>query len=178
MAKRIQKKERMIKRLFAVLIFLVVFNLLAIPLYLVMYFDISWKSLQIFNAQLLVVTLDVFRFDSNVEDFTVNVMTQSGLQKIEISWDSTGWKSMYAVAVLIIATPVSRLSKRIKFALMGVLAIFILNYLRVVTTILVSLYSDFRLFDIVHTFLWREGLILGVVGFWFIWLLKEKHNIR
>lgn len=177
MVKRLQKKERLISSLHDVLLFLVVFNLLAIPLYIAIYTDFSFKPLQDLNAKLLYSTLKFFGYTVDIDSFVVNLISDEMPQKIEISWDSTGWKSMYAVAALIIATPIATISKRMKFVALGVIVIFVLNYLRIATTILVSTNFGFHLFDIVHTVLWREGLILGVVGFWFIWLRKEKYNI-
>mgnify|MGYP001610639642 CR=1 FL=1 len=116
-------------------------------------------------------------YDSYSDGFAVNLVSNGVVQKIEISWDSTGWKSMYAIAALIIATPLSRISRRIKFAVIGIGIIFFINYLRVVTTILISVNFGFNLFDIVHTVLWREGLILAVVSIWFAWVRMEKYKI-
>ena len=111
------------------------------------------------------------------EDFTVNLISGNTVQKIEISWDSTGWKSMYAVASLILVTPISIIRHRIKVALIAVAIIFFINYLRIATTILISIKFGFNFFDIVHTVLWREGLILAVVGVWFGWMRMEKYKI-
>ena len=178
MARRLQKKERIINQLQSVLFFLIVFNLLAVPLYLALYTNFSFVPMQELNAQLLYATLKFFNYDAEINGFTVYLTSNDVPQKIEISWDSTGWKSMYAVAALIIATPVSMFSKRMKFAALGVVTVFILNYLRVTTTVLLSANFGFHFFDIVHTVLWREGLILSIVAFWAIWLIMETYNIK
>ena len=56
--------------------------------------------------------------------------------------------------------------------------LFLLNFVRIVSTILFSLKFGFQYLDIVHTFLWREGLILAVVCVWYLWLKKTKYNIE
>lgn len=177
MVKGVQKKERVIYRLTTLLIFIVAFNLLAIPLYIVLYADLSFAPLQKFNAQIVSATLRNFGYNMYSEDFTVNLISGDIIQKIEISWDSTGWKSMYAVASLILVTPISTIQRRIKVAIIAVAIIFLINYLRIATTILISIKFGFNFFDIVHTVLWREGLILAVVGVWFGWMRMEKYKI-
>jgi len=177
MVKRLQKKERLANRLASVLIFLVTFNLLAIPLYIVTYADLSFEPLKELNARIVSATLKFFGYDSYSDGSTVDLVSNGALQKIDISWDSTGWKSMYAIASLILATPISKISRKIKFAVIGIAIIFFINYLRISSTILISASFGFNLFDIIHTVLWREGLILAVVGVWLVWMRMEKHKI-
>ena len=177
MAKRIQKKEGLRIRLVNVLIFLLVFNLLSIPLYIAMYTNFSFEPLKQINAEIVSATLRLFGFVSHSEDSIVDIATNNGTQKIEISWDSTGWKSMYAVAALILATPAVNISKKLKAALVSVGIIFAVNFLRITTTILISATFGFKLFDIVHTVLWREGLILAVIVVWVLWMRMEKYKI-
>ena len=176
MAKGVQKKKGLTTRLANVLIFLLVLNLLSIPLYIALYTNFSFEPLQQLNAEIVSATLRFVGSVSNPEDFIVNIATD-GIQGIEISWDSTGWKSMYAVAALILATPAVKVSKKLKAVFISVGIIFAVNYLRITTTILISAMFGFNLFDIVHTVLWREGLILAVVAVWVVWMRMEKYKI-
>lgn len=177
MAKKLQKKEKLTNRLISVLIFLLMFNLLAIPLYIALYTNFSFEPLKELDAGIVSTTLNFLGYSSNSDGFTVNLVSNGDQQKIDISWDSTGWKSMYAIAALIVATPISKITRRIKFAAIGVAIIFFINYLRILTTIAISASFGFNLFDIIHTVLWREGLILAVVGIWFAWVGMEKYKI-
>lgn len=177
MVKRLPKKERLIKRLTSVIIFLIVFNLLAIPLYIMLQTNFSVIALQEFNAKISSTTLNLFGYESYSDGITVDIKVAEINKKIDISWDSTGWKSMYAVAALILATPISKFSRRMKFAALGTAIIFFINFLRVTTTILISARFGFNYFDIVHTVLWREGLILAVVAVWLVWMIMEKYKI-
>jgi exosortase/archaeosortase family protein len=166
------------KKLEAVAWFLIKFNLLAIPLYLILYFNLSFSPLQTFFATLSHSTLNVFGYNVTQDGFWLTTSTDNGIQRIQISWDSSGWKSMYALAALVIATPVSNISRKLRFIPIGILIIFLLNYLRITSTILISLIFGFNYFEIVHVFLWREGLIFAVVAIWYLWFRKEKYNYR
>lgn len=176
MGRKIQKKKNLIlrKKLKTVAWFLIKFNLLAIPLYLVMYFNFTFPPLQNFLATLSSYGTKLFGYHLTQDGMSL----YSSSRQIEISWDSTGWKSMYALAALVIATPVSDWNKKIRFLFIGVPLVFLINYLRITSTILVSLKFGFQYFDIIHMFLWREGLILAVVAIWYVWLRKERYNIR
>lgn len=176
MARKIQKKKNLIlrKKLETIVWFLIKFNILAIPLYLVMYLNFTLPPLQTFLATLSSYGINLFGYHLTQDE----MFLYSGSQQIEISWDSTGWKSMYALAALVIATPVSDLHKKIRFLFIGVPLVFLINYLRITSTILVSLKFGFQYFDIIHMFLWREGLILAVVAIWYVWLRKKRYNIR
>lgn len=153
------------------------FNMLSIPLYIALYTNFSFEPLKELNAGIVSVTLRFLGYDARADGSVINLVSGEAMNKIDISWDSTGWKSMYAVAALIIATPISEFSRRMKFALGGAVAIFFINYIRIATTIFVSAKFGFTLFDIVHTVLWREGLILAVVAIWFAWMRMEKYKI-
>ncbi len=177
MAKRLQRKERLTSRLVSVLVFLITFNLLAIPLYISIYTDFSFEPLREFNAKVVSSTLNILGYNTFQEGSKVNLVTNDIQKEIDISWDSTGWKSMYAIAALIIATPVRNFSRKIKSALVGIGIIFFVNYLRITSTIMIAANFGFNWFDIVHTVLWREGLILAVVGLWVLWMRMEKYKI-
>ncbi len=177
MAKRLKKKERLIKKLKSVLIFLAIFNLLAIPLYFALYNDFSFRPLQELNANLVAGTLKTIGYNAYADGISVVLQSDGITRNIDISWDSSGWKSMYAVASLILATPVSRLARKMGFAAAAVGIIFLVNYLRILTTIWISAKFGFDLFDVIHTILWREGLIMVVVAVWLGWVAMEKYNI-
>lgn len=181
MARKIQKKKNLRKKLKTVAWFLIKFNLLAIPLYLAIYYNFSYPPLQKFLTFLSIPFIEFFGYKTSlVDSFDCNTPSISGFgfeKPVCISWDSTGWKSMYALAALAIATPVIAWKKKLKFLGIGLPLVFLINYLRIVTTILIALKFGWHYFDIVHNFLWREGLILAVVAIWYIWLRKEKYNI-
>jgi exosortase/archaeosortase family protein len=180
MARKIQKKKNLIlrKKLKVIVLFLIVFNLLSIPLYLLMYFNFSYSPLQKFLTSASRPFIEFFGYDTTVINYhACNVPAIFGnkfKEPVCISWDSTGWKSMYALAALIIATPVIAWKKKLKFLSIGIPVIFLINYLRIVTTILFALKFGWQYFEIVHTLIWREGLILAVVAVWYVWLRNTE----
>lgn len=179
MGKKLKKGLKFLdrKKLIATAWFLIKFNLLAIPLYLILYFNLSFPTLQTFFATISYHTLKLFGYDVAQDGFWLITYANNGTQRIEISWDSTGWKSMYALSALVVATPISNFSRKLKFISIGVLIIFLINYLRITSTILISLKFNFRYFDIVHVFLWREVLIFIVIAIWYFWFRKERRKI-
>lgn len=175
MAKKKDLKFR--NRLKTVAWFLVKFNLLAIPLYLALYLNLYSPQFQGFLTTISRPFIEMFGYQTSLVSASYcNVQTifiPSHQQSVCISWDSTGWKSMYALAALAIATPLIAWKRKWKFITIGVPLVFVINYLRIVTTIVISLKFGWQYFDVVHTVLWREGLILAVVAIWFVWLRKN-----
>jgi len=167
----LSKKYR--KRLIEVLKFIVIFNLLAIPMYVVLYYNLSFEPLKNFLAFLTTKTLNVFGIDAVQQYSFVNLLANNQLLKIEISFDSTGWKTLYALFALTLATPKRRNDEKMKFLIWGLPLLFVVNFLRIVTTILVAVFYGFQYFEVVHIFLWREGLIVAVVLLWYLWLRQK-----
>jgi len=48
---------------------------------------------------------------------------------------------------------------------------------RLITTLIAAYTLGFEYLEIMHTLLWREGLILALIALWLIWLRKQKNNI-
>jgi len=182
MAKKTKKNLILRKKLLTVAWFLIKFNLLAIPMYLAIYFNLSYPPLQDFLTDLSRPVIELFGYETILfyHDYC-NVQAIYGPEfekPVCISWDSTGWKSMYALAALAIATPFISWKRKLKFLSIGIPTVFLLNYIRIVSTILIALKCGFQYFDVVHTLLWREGLILIIVAIWYIWLRRIKYNIQ
>jgi exosortase/archaeosortase len=142
--------------------FVVKFNLLALPMYLAIFSGFSHEPLRISTAWISNVVLNSIGYTTIQSGHTI----QTSVADVDISWDSTGWKSMYALVALALATPLGNRS-RLKFIAM----------LRIVTTIGAALSYGMQYFDILHLLLWREGLITAVVAIWGAWLWREKDNI-
>lgn len=151
--------------------FFIFFNLLSIPMYYLIYTNLSLPFLQSSIAILTNQIFNLIGIKSEIENFTLIV------EKINftISTDSTGWKSIYILTALALATPSIEISRKVKFLVIGVPAIFLINILRILTTIWITVRLGFEYFDIVHTFLWREGLILAVLMVWIFWVTKSKN---
>jgi exosortase/archaeosortase family protein len=161
------------KKLLTILTFLIKFNLLAIPMYIIMYLDLTLPPLQVFLADMTGKVLTSFGYSVAREG---QFLILSNIT-IDISMDCTGWKSMYTLVALAIATP-SAWKKRLRFLAIGLPAIFLLNFIRIVTTIIFALQFGLQYLEVVHTVFWREGLILAVVVAWFLWLRTVRYNTK
>lgn len=164
--------NRNVRKLILVLHFLLLFNLFSLPLYLVIYFKLQIYALRKLNAILLTNFLKLIGMPTQNFDSTVSV---DGF-KVNVSWDSTAWKSMFALAALILSTPVASRKKPIAI-FFGVAMVFLVNLLRLITTVIAMVRFDRAYFNFLHLFLWREGMVTFVIAAWLFWLLRNKNNI-
>lgn len=179
MAKKIPKKKIVnYEKLKNVFIFLIKLNLLAIPLYAIIYYNFSFEPLQNFVASVSFWILKVLGYDFSLEGNSLYIFVGSAFMQIQISWDSTGWKSLYILAALIVATPGREWKGKFLFILLSLPAVFAINIARIITTITTSLHFGLQYFDFLHLFLWRAVSIAVVLVFWYAFLKREKHNIR
>ena len=162
------------KKLLQVLLFLIKFNLLAIPMYLAIYFNLELIPLQQFLADAVYAVLRFLGYDVMKGGLVLTLTSGFTIANIKMSVDCVGWKSMYALAALAIATPLPNDLKKLKFIVAGVLAVAALNFARVLTTILAFYHFGLQALDVVHTFLWREGLIITIVLIWLMWLKSAR----
>lgn len=161
------------KKLIEVIKFLLIFNILAIPMYTVLYYSITYEPLQNLIAFITTKFLQSVGIDALQQNFLITLLANNQLLKIEISFDSTGWKTLYALFALTIATPKRKMKGKMKFLAVGLPLLFALNLLRIFTTILIAADFGFQYFDVVHLFLWREGLIAAVLIVWYMWLRQK-----
>jgi len=162
------------KKLIEIAKFIVIFNVLAIPMYVVLNYNLSFDPFRNFIAFLSAKFLSVFGIDAVQTNSFIDILASNQLLKIDISFDSTGWKTLYALVALVLATPARKPKDKMRFLAIGLPVLFALNLLRIATTILVAVVFGFQYFEVVHIFLWREGLIAAVVLIWYLWLRQKK----
>ncbi|MEM7821338.1 MAG: exosortase/archaeosortase family protein [Candidatus Aenigmatarchaeota archaeon] len=164
-----------LKTYFPLISFLLRLNILLIPLYLSFFLNISFPHIQIFLANIITRVLVGLGYNSKTEGYFITIFSGENVN-IEINADCTGWKSIYTLTALIIATPYSSLNKKIFFLIISLPSLFFLNFIRILSTILLSLIFGLQYFETVHNLLWREGMIAIVLLIWYFWLIKVKHN--
>jgi exosortase/archaeosortase family protein len=168
---RMRKFSEKQLRLLDVAEFLLVFNLLAIPMYAILLTDASFPPLQEFLASAVTYALNNQGISAVASGTFISIVdAQNAIRSVQVSFDSTGWKSLYALAALVIATPIPNFRNKLKFLAFGLPGIFTLNFLRIWSTLWYSVVFGWQNFDVIHLFLWREGLIAVVLLFWFFWL--------
>jgi len=165
------------RKLWKIVKFFIIFNLLAIPLDIIVYFNYIYIPFQNFVAAVSYSILNLLGYQVDLLMYFIRVVSISGVQIVEVSMDSTAWKSLYALAALVIATPDKKWKGKMKFLLFALPLIFVINVLRIVTTVALCASYGFQYFDLVHSILWREGLIAVVVILWYLWLRGVTYNI-
>ncbi len=157
-----------------ILEFLIKFNLLAIPLYAAIFYGIEFLPLQKMTAFLSYILLQSMGYNVELQG---TVLTFNGSQfssNILIDTDCTAWKSMYALAALMIASPAMNDRKKLVYILIGMSAVYASNILRIVSTICIADALGPQYMDIIHTLLWREAMIFVVIIVWYTWLKRQK----
>ncbi len=154
--------------------FVIVFNILSLPMYLVMYYDLAWTGVQDFVASVASATLRAMGYSNSLSGHDITVAQPDGPRRVEVSWDSSGWKTVYAMFSLIVATPLVRLGRKLRYIAVLLPLVFLVNVARVVTTIGISVTFGFAYFDLVHLFLWRYFLIGTILALWMAYLRRES----
>jgi exosortase/archaeosortase family protein len=173
-----KRKKETRKKLWTVALFLIAFNVLAIPMYLLLWLNLSFPPLQTLLTEMVYSALKILGYSVELVVSQISliplIFVPQYAQKILITWDSTGWKTLYTLAALTIATPSVSMREKLKFLAIGLPFLFVLNFVRILTTITFAISYGFQYFEVVHTLLWREGLILAVVLVWYMWLRVVK----
>jgi len=184
MPKRKPKRERFelnkrgVEKIEMLTDFLIKFNLLAIPMYIILLTGIEFYPLQIALTDLVHGIITALGYEVVKNGIMLTFVNPPFVATIVMGVDCTAWKSMYALAALMLASPVANDRKKLKYVLLGVLFVFVLNIVRLVTTVLVSYEFGMEYLNIVHTLLWREGMILTVIAIWLLWIKKQKVIFR
>lgn len=118
---------------------------------------------QDFLTQTLTWGLNLFGYEFTTSGFRI---VTPGVDYL-ITQDCTGWKSGMALIGLVYASTGS-LRNHLKFIGAGLAGIWLANYIRVMTTIILT-EAGILSFDVVHGFLWRWGLTAFVFALWIIW---------
>ncbi|MDY6789031.1 MAG: exosortase/archaeosortase family protein [Candidatus Nanohaloarchaea archaeon] len=155
------------QKLWQVFLFLAKFTVLAAPLYLLIWSNWNPLWLRQLNAAASSGLLNVLGVDSS----SSGVFILTSELSVNVSVDSTGWKSVLALTGLMLATPgtVAGVRKKIYGILSGVIFVMAGNIARLVSMVyMVEVWGVS--YQLVHTFLWRWGLTFLVLGFWISWL--------
>lgn len=171
MVRRPQKKK-IVKDVF---LFLIKFNLLLIPFYAIIILDIDFYPLQIAFTNFLAFVLTSLNYPVKTSGFFMFV-GESEFQ-IDISRDCIGWKSIYSLFALVFATSGDKKNK-LKFLLVWMPVLFVVNIFRVLLTMLVGLNFGLQYLELIHTFLWQQVMIFALIGIFYIWLRKGKLNMK
>jgi exosortase/archaeosortase family protein len=156
-------------KLAEILWFLVRLNLLGIPMYLIMWTGLSLPPLQTGLAAILHLILSLSGYGVSRDGYLLSVTGKGWQFNFVIDMDCTGWKSLWALTALVLATP-GRPRRGLKFLAGALPALFVINIVRITSTIALISVFGLEWLGLVHTILWREGLIAAVLLLWLWWL--------
>lgn len=158
------------KKLYAIFIFLAKFAALSLPLHFLLWVGFDATAVQEFVARAVNSMLEASGIAAKQTGTFLAVATKTGPMTVEIIKDCVGWKSVLALFGLVFAAPKIAMKKRIIGILIGAPIIFILNLFRIWSTVYITVLKGYDFWEITHTFLWQEGLIIAVVAVWLAWL--------
>lgn len=170
--------EKEISGLKSVLWFLVKLNIIAIPLYLITYFGYSLPQLQDVWAAALSQSLVSLGYHTSLSGHLIGVAIGNDIIGIDLSWDSTGWKSLYALTALVFASGICSLRGKLRFLAFGLPLIAFLNLLRIDTSTVILLNFGKESFNFFHGLLWEVMMVALVLAIWYLFFLREKDNKR
>lgn len=150
--------------------------ILSIPLYIVLTFAIDLGFLQNIVATQSFWMLSFTGYAVAQEGPALTVGIDNEYKQpyyFIISEDSTGWKSMLFFFALIFAVPETGMRKRY-IGLMMIPLVWVGNLFRIWIIVLVERTYGFQAAALAHDYLWRLGLLVLVLGLWFIWLKYAK----
>ncbi len=97
-----------------------------------------------------------------------------GETQVEIIPECIGWIGLFAIASLILATPGIALRKKTKAILAALPIMYLVNLLRLTTTIYIGTKAGETALQFTHDILWRIILIGTALIIWLAWYIKNK----
>ncbi|MCJ7478562.1 MAG: archaeosortase/exosortase family protein [Candidatus Nanohaloarchaeota archaeon QJJ-7] len=158
--------------LYSALIFLVKFSLLAAPFYIVLGTGWELEGLRAWNAHASAYILEIIGIDAS----STGSFVLTGDMVLDVTWDSTAWKSAAVFIGLILASP-GRLGAKMKGILLGIPILLGVNLLRISSMVYAVRVLGLD-YEFIHTFLWRWGLTVAVLASWLLWWYRTDISRR
>ncbi|MBU5690280.1 MAG: hypothetical protein QXM68_00050 [Candidatus Aenigmatarchaeota archaeon] len=171
MGKRVQKK----KDLKQILIFLLKVNLLLIPFYAIIYFDLSYYPAQKLFALIIFDIIKFFGFYIKIDETMLLLGDQN--YPVNISFDCIGWKSSYSLIALVIASS-GIMKEKLIFLAKWLPAMVAINILRVIIAILTGFLLGFESIKIIHDYILQPAMILVVLTVWWLYAKDKIYSIK
>ncbi len=166
---KLPKLKRNDRELWNALLFLMRFIVLSIPLYLVLWLDISLLPLQQAVSGSTLFMLRAAGFTAHSEGLVMYV-GETDPFIFQTGPDCTAWKSILCFFALVFATPGVSMKKRLLGLLAGIPLIYLGNLARIFGVVLIEDAYGLETAMMLHDWLWQAGLISIVLIIWLIWL--------
>lgn len=157
------------EKLFDTSVFLGKLLLLAVPFQLFLVLEPDTVIYQEFHAGLISWLLNSIGYNTFSQG--IDILLDDTIYRI--TQDCLGWKSMAAFSALTIATETKL--KSLRFVVIGILVLFVVNIVRILTTILLSEVGIIS-YSVIHGTLWKWGLTFVILVLWIFWLERRNDN--
>lgn len=159
------------QRLVPTLHFLLRLLILATPLYLTLALSIDLFPLQYATASQTAAALRDLGYTVSQDGALLSAALPGNSPfHFFISEDSTAWKSFLLYFAFLFAVPAVALRKRLIGLALGLPALWLGNFARVLAIVFVETAYGVQAALFTHDYLWRFGLVCLVLGIWALWL--------
>jgi len=169
---KIKRLTREQKKLWNTLQFVLRFTIFSIPLYLVLWLNLSMLPMQYMVADHATWTLSALSFAVTKDNLILSVGAEKPFL-FYIGPDCIGWKSMLCFIALVFASLGVKMKKRILGIVFGIPAIYLGNLARIIIVVLIERSYGLEAALVFHDWLWQAGLMALVLSAWLIWLKWE-----
>ncbi|MDY6765973.1 MAG: archaeosortase/exosortase family protein [Candidatus Nanohaloarchaea archaeon] len=153
-------------------VFLTKFTLLAAPFWLVLHGGWQAEGVRTATAHGAAVVLQVLGIDASATGHLLS----TGTLIVDVTRDSTGWKSVMVFIALVAASD-RPLRSRVAAAVAGTATLLAVNLLRIVSMVYAVVVFGVE-YELLHTVLWRWGLTAAVILLWTGWLWRSGVSQR
>ena len=157
--------------------FLSIFSTFLLLIYLLVQSNVEFKPFKDLVAWLVGSILKFFGRVARQGNYLIFLSNQR-LYQFEITFDSTGWKALLLIAALGLSTSIFKLKERFKFLLVAIPLIFLINLIRIVSTILIATSYGTKAFLEWHELLWSNFFILSIFLVWIGWIFFKIFGIK
>lgn len=160
------------------LIFLINFSIFLLLLFFLNSFLSDLPFLRKVVAEMSFLILNSLKQNVKLEDHTLISFHRNEIIQFEISFDSTGWKGLFLLLALTLSVPFFKISQKIKFLLFGLPAVFLINILRITSTIFIGINFGLKAFNFWHNFLWSYLFLGSILVIWSSWILLSQRKYK
>jgi exosortase/archaeosortase family protein len=155
-------------------LFLVRLNLFLIPFYAVLLSGLELGILKELTLLIVIFVLHLMGLSPVRDGIQITVMEPYPFGA-QITWDCTGWESMFLFVALVFATKTSTNSKI--HALKFLPLIYLVNIFRIVFVFYFVSALGFRFFDVIHTLVWPWIMVFATLSIWVFWFKGSKTSL-
>ena len=164
---RLERENKLDKKLSDLLAFFVKFNLFLIPLYLISYYRIDLSSFEYTIASAVSGLLRATGVNALQFNNFISVAIPGGSFGGFIMWDCTGWKSTLVFLALVLSTPADWIKRLTSLAYIPIIILF--NILRIWFVFSYVHIFGIANYELIHQTLWSYGMIAVVLALWVAW---------